>query len=357
MQLATTLWTSPLLHPLNDVTAIDDLLARVHPTWSLGRIKACVESIVVETADTKTFALRPNRNWSGHRAGQHLGVEVEVDGVRRQRRYSISSAPSRQRRIAITVKRQPGGVVSNWLHDHVRVGDTLTLEPAAGSFTLPEPLPRRLLMLSAGSGITPVIAMLRALLAMPAPVDVQFVHAARRPEDAILAAELGRLAASDPRLVVHQHYSADHGRLDPATIARLVPDYRERATLLCGPAAFMTTMQAHWNAQGIASRLAWESFGAPVGIVDAGDGGSTEIRCSRSERVFSADGTTPLLVAAERAGLTPRYGCRMGICHTCSCVKRDGTVENLLTGERSAEPGERIQLCITRAVTDVTLDL
>src|ERR1043165_8976177 len=107
MQLATTLWTSPLLHPLNDVTAIDDLLAQLHPTWSLGRIKARVGAILVETADTKTFVLRPNRNWTGHRAGQHVGVEVEVDGIRRQRRYSISSAPSPYRRLAITVNRQP----------------------------------------------------------------------------------------------------------------------------------------------------------------------------------------------------------------------------------------------------------
>src|SRR5580765_4015282 len=95
MELATTIWTSPWLHPLNDVAAIDDLLAQLHPTWSLGRIKARVRAVIAETADTKTFVLRPNRNWPGFHAGQHVGVEVEIDGIRHQRRYSLSSAPRR----------------------------------------------------------------------------------------------------------------------------------------------------------------------------------------------------------------------------------------------------------------------
>jgi ferredoxin-NADP reductase len=161
-----------------------------------------VLAVVDETADTKTFVLRPNRNWPGFRAGQHVGVEVEIDGVRHQRRYSLSSAPSARRVIAITVKRQPGGKVSPWLHDRVRAGDVVGLEPPAGTFTLPTPLPERLLMVSAGSGITPVMAMLRDLAASPA-LDVVFVHVARRPDDAIFAAELARLASSRPGLTVH----------------------------------------------------------------------------------------------------------------------------------------------------------
>jgi ferredoxin-NADP reductase len=354
MELATTILTSPWLHPLNDVAAIDDLLAQFHPTWSLGRIKARVLAVIAETPDTTTFVLRPNRNWPGFRAGQHVGVEVEIDGIRHQRRYSLSSAPRRARSIAITVKRQPGGTVSNWLHDHLHVGDTLALEPPAGGFVLPDPLPQHLLMLSAGSGITPVMAMLRALVQTTTPVDVAFVHVVRRPADAIFATELRHLAATDPRVTLHLT-SPKRGRFDPAALARLVPDYAERPTLLCGPATFMTTLQAHYDAQGLGAHLFLESFGAPLPA--PGAAAAVEIRCARSERLFTADGATPLLVAAERAGLQPRYGCRMGICHTCSCVKRDGTVENLLTGEVSSEPGERIQLCISRARTDLTLEL
>lgn len=346
----TTIWTSPWLRPLNDVAAIDDLLAQLHPTWSMSRIKARVLRVVAEASDTKTFVLRPNRNWPGFRAGQHLGVEVEIAGVRHQRRYSLSSAPRAEREIAITVKRQPGGKVSNWLHDHLQVGGSIVLEPPAGSFGLPSPLPAGLLMLSAGSGITPLMAMLRALTSAGTPLDLAFVHVARRPDSAIFGGELARLAATHPGLRLHHHFSEEHGRFDPAALLQLVPDLGERTALLCGPASFMTTFRPHFP-----GRLLEESFGVP----QVGGGGATEceIRCARSERLFTADGATPLLVAAEEAGLTPRYGCRMGICHTCSCVKRSGTVENVLTGEISSEPGERIQLCISRARTDLTLEL
>ena len=119
----------------------------------------------------------------------------------------------------------------------------------------------------------------------------------------------------------------------------------------------MATFRDHWRARGLAAQLHEESFGVPSAGAAAADAAALEIRCARSERLFTAGGATPLLVAAEHAGLRPRYGCRMGICHTCSCVKRSGTVENLLTGEVSSEPGERIQLCISRARTDLTLEL
>jgi stearoyl-CoA 9-desaturase NADPH oxidoreductase len=355
MRPETTIWSSPWLYPLNDVVAIDDLLAQLHPTWSLRRIKARVDEILVETPDTKTFVLRPNRHWPGFRAGQHVGVEIEIAGVRHVRRYSLSSAPTREPRVTITVKRQPGGKVSNWLHDHVRIGDALVLEPPAGEFVLPSPLPAGLLMLSAGSGITPLMAMLRTVLHATVPIDITFIHVARRPDDAIFARELADFSASDPRLTRHRHFTAEHGRFTPATLARLAPDYHERSTLLCGPPSFMATLQEHFRAEGLAARLDFESFGAVLG--DTAATATTEIRCARSERLFTSDGTTPLLVAAEQAGLRPRYGCRMGICHSCSCVKRDGTVENLRTGEISSEPGERIQLCISRARSDLTLEL
>jgi ferredoxin-NADP reductase len=351
-----TLWTTPWLRPLNDVAAIDDLLAQIHPTWSLGRIKARVLAVVDETADVKTFVLRPNRNWPGHRAGQHVGVEVEIDGVRHQRRYSLSSAPS-DRRIAITVKRQPGGTVSSWLHARIRAGDALALDPPAGTFTLPTPRPARLLMLSAGSGITPLMAMLRDAADGAAPFDGVFVHVARRPADAIFAPELARLAATRRGLTVHAHHSSTHGRFDVASLAALVPDYADRPTLLCGPAGFMATVREHYVERGIDARLHQESFGAACAADSARTADFRAVRCARSERTFDAAPDVPLLVAAERAGLRPRYGCRMGICHTCTCVKRDGAVENLLTGAISSAPGERIQLCVSRARSDLTLEL
>jgi hypothetical protein len=215
------------------------------------------------------------------------------------------------------------------LHDSLRVGGSIALEPPAGSFVLPSPLPARLLMPRPEAVEAPVAAaMLRALTNAGTPLDLVFVHVARRPDAAIFAAELARLATIHPGLRVHHHFSEAHGRFDPAALAQLVPDLGARTALLCGPTSFMTTFRPHFT-----GRLFEESFGPPNVGCSAADATACEIRCARSERLFTADGTTPLLIAAEHAGLTPRYGCRMGISHTCSCVKRSGTVENVLTGE------------------------
>ncbi len=358
LEPATALWRGAWLKPLNDIDAIDDLLARVHSTWSLGRIKARVVRVIEEAPDTRTFVLRPNRNWPGFRAGQHVLVDVEIGGVRHQRSYSLSAAPTAGRRLAITVKRQPGGKVSNWLHDQVDAGDVLVVGAPSGDFVLPEPVPGRLLMLSAGSGITPLMSMLRDLHARGHAGDVAFVHVCRRRDEAIFGRELERLAATWPSLRLQLHVSGDVGRLDVDSLARRVPDYAERHTLLCGPQGFMATFQRHWRARGLEDHLQVEHFGVPLpSLADISGDAGFAARCARSERVFTTRGGAPLLVEAERAGLQPRYGCRIGICHTCQCVKRSGTVENLLTGKVSAEPGEQIQLCITRARSDLVLDI
>jgi ferredoxin-NADP reductase len=358
--LNSEIWSSPWLRPFNDVAAIDDLLAQIHATWALRAIKARVEAVIAETVDTKTFVLRPNRAWPGFRAGQHLGVEVDIEGVRHQRRYSLSSAPTtdrrgaRDRELAITVKRQPGGTVSNWLHDRVRRGDVLRLSAPHGAFTLAEPPPPKLLLLAGGSGITPLMSMLRALSS--ASSDVVLVDVVRRPEDAIFARELATLTAIRRTFRRRTHYSARSGRFVPEILVGLVPDYAERVTMLCGPAGMTASCRAHWESRGIASRLHCESFGV-VPSAETDVDARHDIRCTRSERLFTSDAETPLLIAAEHAGLQPRYGCRMGICHSCVCVKRSGTVENVLTGAVCSEPDVRIQLCVSRARSAVSLEL
>lgn len=342
------------LAPFNDAAAIDDVLGQFNPLWSIRNIKARVVAIREETADARTFVLQPNRHWTGFKAGQHVVVDLELDGVRHQRSYSLSSSPSERDTIAITVKRQPDGKVSNALHDRVKVGDVLGLSAPSGDFALPQAA-GSILMLSAGSGITPVMSMLRELHARGEDRDVFFLHVCRKPEDAIFAAELHAIAATLPNLKLHFHYTAENGRLPLETLAILVPDYAQRDALLCGPAAFMADVRAKWNREGIASKLACEHFGiAPVVTNDAA---TVEIRAARSERVFTASAAQPLLAEAERAGLKPKHGCRIGICQSCKCKKASGTVQNLLTGEISSEPNEMIQLCVSAARSDVQLEI
>lgn len=364
MNAATALPKSPLprllrsawLRPITDPATVEDCLRLVNPLWSLGEVRARVVDVIAETADTRSFVLSPNRHWSGYRAGQHVVIQLEIDGVRQQRCFTLSSSPAADsRRLTLTVKRQQG--VTAWMHERLGIGEVVTLSAPAGEFTLPETLPQQILMLSAGSGVTPLMSMLRELQARGYQGDIVFLHAARDAASTIFGAELQQLAAHWPRLRLQLHYSATAGRLDPEAIARCVPDYAQRETFLCGPLGFMEPVIASWNEQGLAPRLRYERFGAPIARpASRGDAAVAEVRCTKSERLFTA-GAETLLAAAEQAGLKPKYGCRIGICHTCQCRKVSGQVENLLTGAISSEPHEMIQLCVSRAGSDLVIEL
>jgi ferredoxin-NADP reductase len=335
-------------------------LREVNPAWSLGAVRARVMDVVEETTDVKTFVLRPNARWRGHRAGQYTVVEVEIDGVRVRRCYSISSAPA-DPFLSITVKRLPGGRVSGWLHDHVRRGDVLRLQPAAGEFVLPEPPSAALLMLSGGSGITPVMSMVRDLASRGAVRDVVFVHCARSRTDVIFRGALDELCARHPGLRLALCLDDDParpGRFGEAELRRLVPDFAERETFLCGPAGLMERVERLWESVGAAGRLRRERFvSAAVPSESAGEALEAHVRLTRSGRSLTATGSSPLLEQLERAGERPAYGCRMGICQTCKCRKKSGVVRNIVTGAVSSEPDEDIQLCISVARSDLELVL
>jgi ferredoxin-NADP reductase len=324
-------------------------LRELDPVASLDEIRAEVVEIIAETPDVKTFVLRPNARWQGHRAGQFTTIEVEIDGVRTRRCYSISSKPG-DSRPTITVKRTPGGRVSNWLHENVKPGHVLTLSPAAGDFVLAEPVPAKLLLLSGGSGITPVMSMLRDLDACGSVGDVVFLHYARSQDDVVFRRALDEIAARHPRLRV----VVRHGLFSEEDVETLVPDFAERETCLCGPPGLMERVERLWAEHAITDRLRHERF--VMATPAASDGVSAQVKLARSGREVEASGSRVLLDELERAGERPAYGCRMGICRTCKCRKQSGTVQNLLTGEISSEPDEDIQLCISLARSDVTLD-
>ena len=354
-RLAQGLLATRWLQPLHDRAALNGLLGSLNPLWSVDQVRAEVIEVLIETADTRSFVLRPNHLWRGFKAGQHVVLEVEIEGRRHQRVFSLSSAPS-DGLLRLTVKRQPGGLVTGWLHERLRVGQVLGIGAAAGELVLPASLPGRILMLSAGSGITPLMAMLRDLHARDANTDVVFVHSCRSPQEQIFGAALRELAQAWPRLRLVEHYSATQGRLEAAGLQALVPDWQNYGYVgLCGPVGFNGMVESLWQSRGLQERLHSESFGAPL-PPSAAEGTRAEVRCVRSEKLFAASGG-PLLAEAEQAGLKPRYGCRIGICRSCQCVKRSGTVENLLTGEVSSVPGQTIQLCISAARSDLALEL
>ncbi|MEU3000843.1 ferredoxin reductase [Streptomyces sp. NPDC006995] len=319
-----------------------DYLDLVSPLRTGADLRGRIEAVHPETSDAATVVIRPGRAWRGHTAGQYVRIGVDVDGVRLWRAYSITSpADRRDGRITITVKAIPDGKVSNHLVRRAKPGTLIQLDQPTGDFVLPRAKPAKVLYLTAGSGITPVMGMLRSI----GLDDVVMVHCAPRPGDVIFRRELHRLVVDEGLRLTEVHTDTD-GKLDIARLQELVPDWAERETWACGPAGLLDAAEEHWAGHDVLERLHTERF--RPGIVVAGDGG--EVTFSTTGRTVGADGATPLLDIGEEAGVLMPSGCRMGICFGCVTPLKAGAVRDLRTGEiTEAGPGVLIQTCVSAA--------
>lgn len=326
-----------------------DYLDLVSPLRGGSDLRGRIEAVHPETGDAATIVIRPGRGWRGHVAGQYIRIGVDVDGVRLWRAYSVTSPTSRaDGRITITVKAIPDGKVSNHLVRKVKPGTVIQLDQATGDFVLPAARPAKVLYLTAGSGITPVMGMLRDTQF----ADVVMVHSAPRKEDVIFRNDLHDLVADKALTLVELHTDTD-GMLDVARLEELVPDWAERETWACGPTGLLDAAEAHWTGHGIAERLHTERFRPSV--VVAGDGG--EVTFSTTGKTVEADGATPLLDVGEDAGVLMPSGCRMGICFGCVTPLRSGAVRDLRTGEiTEAEDGVLVQTCVPAAAGPCELE-
>ncbi|WP_030699635.1 ferredoxin reductase [Streptomyces albidoflavus] len=319
-----------------------DYLDLVSPLRAGADLRGRIEAVRPETRDAATVVIRPGLGWRGHTAGQYVRIGVDVDGVRLWRAYSITSPTNRQDGcVTITVKAVLDGKVSNHLVRRAKPGTLIQLDQATGDFVLPQAKPAKVLLLTAGSGITPVMGMLRDT----AFDDAVMIHCAPQPQDVIFRSELHDLAAAGKLRLIEVHTTTD-GMLDIARLDELVPDWAERETWACGPTGLLDAADEHWSRHGVQERLHTERF--RPGTVVAGDGG--EVTFSATGKTVDADGATPLLDIGEEAGVLMPSGCRMGICFGCVTPLRAGSVRDLRTGEiTAAEPGVLIQTCVSAA--------
>ncbi|WP_251141479.1 ferredoxin reductase [Streptomyces albidoflavus] len=319
-----------------------DYLDLVSPLRAGADLRGRIEAVRPETRDAATVVIRPGRGWRGHTAGQYVRIGVDVDGVRLWRAYSITSPTNRQDGcVTITVKAILDGKVSNHLVRRAKPGTLIQLDQATGDFVLPQTKPAKVLLLTAGSGITPIMGMLRDT----ALDDAVMIHCAPRPRDVIFRSELHGLAAAGKLRLIEVHTATD-GMLDISRLDELVPDWAERETWACGPTGLLDAADEHWSRHGVQERLHTERF--RPGTVVAGDGG--EVTFSATGKTVDADGATPLLDIGEEAGVLMPSGCRMGICFGCVTPLRAGSVRDLRTGEiTAAEPGVLIQTCVSAA--------
>lgn len=342
----------------------DDYLEQLNPLWSNRATYAKVLAVQPQTADAATLVLQAGRGWTGHVAGQYLRVAVPVNGVRHWRCYSITSLPqAHDGTLRITVKAVDGGRVSTELVRNAAVGSHLEIAPAAGAFTWDAQgtaPPEKALMIAAGSGITPVLALLQDAAARDAMPDTVLLHYARTADDVIFADALQALAKAHPALkvvTIHTrgesplkgHFGAEHLRV-------ACPDWASRATWACGPATLLDTVEAQWAARGLSSQLTVERFQPKAVATNTGAQGG-QIAFTASGCAANSTGDAPILVTAEAAGLAPANGCRMGICHGCTATLKSGQVRDLRDGRVFGEEGDLIQICVCAPAGDVQIDL
>ena len=346
-----------LISPVTTPLLPDDYLKLINPLWSARELRGRIVEVRPETADSATLVIKPGWGFNAdHRPGQYIGIGLLVDGRWRWRSYSLTSPPraTGSRTLSITVKAMPEGFLSTHLVSGVHPGTVVRLAAPQGNFVLPEPPPPAVLFLTAGSGITPVMSMLRTMVRRNSPMtDVVHVHSAPTPADVMFGDELNALARSRSGYRLTVRATRTEGRLDPSRIDDVVPDWRERQTWACGPEGLLAEAESAWAAAGISDRLHLERFAAGRGAAPAGGGSVT---FARSGVTRTADAATSLLEAGEQAGVRMPFGCRMGICHTCVVSLLDGRAVDLRNGTEH-EPGSRVQVCVTAPSGDCVVDI
>ncbi len=337
---------------------VDRYLELVNPMWAANEVRARIVDITREVdvpghPPVATLTLQPTSTWRGHRAGQHVQLGVEVDGARRTTRvFTISSPDSKAGdRFTITMRANPDGVVSRYLVERAQVGTMVHLSQAQGEFVLPDHVPDHIVFITGGSGITPAMSMLRSLQRRTHRGRITFLHYAQSPDHQIFAAELEEVRRSGYGIDVHLlHPELGDPALSPAYLERLVPGYRDVPTWACGPAPLINAVHAAYDGS---EALRVEYFKPPAVSNGTAEG---DVTFARSGRTAANSGAT-LLEQAEAAGLTPQFGCRMGICFSCTATKKEGTVRNVLTGETSSLPDEDIRICVSSPEGDCSVDL
>ena len=333
----------------------EPLVEKYLPGKSLTGNKAKVLSIVKETEDTISIMLQTDSKWKGFTPGQHLQLGVKINAVWYSRTFSVASSLhqfNQEGIIRLCIQKQENGKVTPWLFDQLQTADFVNISEAKGSFSLPENT-RKALFIAGGTGITPFISMLH--IAAEKQQNVVLLYYAKSQQH-ILKAELEALNGFD-NIQIHFLTSTEQGRFCKAHLHSLCPDFQNRNILICGPAGMIEDgcqlLETEDVPQG---NISFEYFkSANFTLSKAGENIPSTIYVKGKS--ISANSQLSILSQLESAGLQPKYGCRMGLCKQCQCLKTSGIVFNQLTGKYSEPTKEPIQICVSTPMGEVTIDL
>ena len=375
--------------PIASATALETYpsISLPQETWAGEDLVCRCCRIIDETPDAKTFCFTAETPvLFDYKPGQFVNLAIEIDGKPIIRSYSISSSPTRPHHLSLTIKRVPApsdqpdvsaGLVSNWVHDHLKVGDRVQFVGGAlGHFTCLPNLPPKLLLISAGSGITPMMSMSRWVQDTLADCDVVFLHSARTPEDIIFRTELETIAAQVPNFhlaitltqqPLKQAWMGLTGRISGSLLQMVAPDLLERSVFVCGPEGFMDGMRSLLETMKFPMQnYQEESFGrskkakpalqeaaattwrteTETAIARNGNGNQTRnltttkpvptqpatantapmVHFMKAEQRVLADDSASLLELAEQEGIQIRHACRVGACGACKVRVHQGNV-------------------------------
>ena len=331
----------------------DDYLKLLNPLWSARELRGEVVDVRTETEDSATVTIKPGWGFSAdYQPGQYVGIGLRIDGRWHWRSYSLTSIPRRDNKhITITVKATPEGFLSTHLVNGVKPGTIVRLAAPKGDFALPDPPPPKVLFVSAGCGITPLMAMLRSLKVRGESPDLVHIHSAPSADAVIFHDELRELEKEQSSYRLHLQLTKTDGHLDFGHLDRLVPDWQDRPTWACGPTAMLDAVEKVWGDEGLRDDLHLERFA--IARTDKGGEGGT-VTFSVSDKRIEIDGATSLLEAGEKVGIQMPFGCRMGICQTCVLPLESGHIRDFRSGAEHGA-GDRINTCISTASGDCTI--
>jgi ferredoxin-NADP reductase len=360
MQVIKT-WGKNLIAPLINPAQFDFWAQQFGSTRAWGRCFAKVISVMSQSPDTKTLTLKVNRNWQGFVAGQHCNVTATIAGQNITRSYSISSDPIDGRRIQITVRRESGGLMSEFLCNNIHSGDRLELGSPFGNMWLPTPMPAHLLLLAAGSGITPMMSQIRTLARRGMPTSVTLMYWEKTTANFNFARELQSIAHKHFNFKSHlistreQNELPLSGRISNELLSQVANIEVVDHVFACGSSGFVkaATVSCEFRKLPLVS----EAFTPSQTQNSNTDMASYEVYLRRSNQYLHLSNQLPLLEQLENAGISVPSGCRQGICNTCTCVRNLGTTTDEFSGAVDNEPSQIIKLCVSRAAGNIELDL